>query len=70
VAARDRRSHPFIECHDEDRLVEIAIVSQGVVGVGDEALAETDVALRVIVTGRPGALGERTSAEVRSRSDT
>ncbi len=34
---------PFVERYDEYRVVEITVVGQRVVGVGDKPLAEPDV---------------------------
>ena len=50
-----RRGHvvveaaPLVERHDEDGVVEVTVVGQGVIGVGDEPFAEPDVAQRVVV---------------------
>ena len=48
---------PLVERHDEHRVVQVTGVREGVVGVGDEPLAEPDVGQRVVVGGRAVALG-------------
>ena len=40
---------PLVVGHDEHSVVEIPVVGEGVVSIGDEPLAETDVGQRVIV---------------------
>jgi hypothetical protein len=48
---------PLVIRNDKYRVVKIPVVGEGVVGVGDEPLAETDVGQRVVVGRSPVAFG-------------